>query len=231
MTGKCAAFATGSIAPFRLGARLPQVQHGRPTVRYAQISMQTGKKVKKVAPVVFAKDLKGNPVWRLRGARLEDVPIATGLIKTLPDNLVKSFVEDSQGCSLVVEGTVQGTHEGEGYLPRVFGIVLADITARVKDPKVGMTSGFVKDGELIVARVDSVMPDAASVQSQLILGAMKKMKAAECQTVTVMADKDNKSYIESLKEIGFKEASSDSDTSELVANLIALSPDPKRKIE
>lgn len=233
MTRKCAAFAAGSIAPFRLGARLPPLQHARPTVRHAQISMQAGKKVKgkKVAPVVFAKDMKGRPVWKLRSARVDDVPVATGLINTLPESLVQSFVEDSDGCSLVVEGTVQGTKEGEGYLSRVFGVALADISARVKDPSAGMQGGLVKSGELIAARVDKVMPDAETVTSQLILGAMKKLKMAECQTVTVMADKENKKYIETLKGIGFKEKSSDSDTSEMVANLIALNPDPKRKIE
>ncbi len=147
MNGKGLAFSGASaLAPFRLGARLPMSQPVRRPMQHARISMQTTKKAgkaKKVAPVVFATDMKGKPVWKLRGARPEDVAVATAMIGKLPESLVEAFIEDSEGCSMVCEGTVKGTKEG-GYVSRVFGVALVDIATRVKDTSEAFSSGFIR---------------------------------------------------------------------------------------
>ncbi len=82
-----------------------------------------------------------------------------------------------------------------------------------------------------MTKVDSVMPEADSVKQKLILGAMKKLKSIDCQTMSTIVGKDASAHIEELKSYGFKVKSTDDDTMELVANLAALNPDPQRKIE
>lgn len=232
MTPQLPAFAGSAFAPFALGGRLPATTP-RNVSRHARISMTDSKtKKKKVAPVMFATDIKGKPVWKLRSAVQEDVDALSTLIPILPTEIISTFVEDSEGGSLVCEGTIKGTKEGEGYKSRLFGIALVDVDNELLDSAKGAEGGFTEAAELITVKVHPDMPDTDVVKQQLTLGAMKKLKTKGISRMRVLARKDDDRYIKELKQLGFSGSKPVAhDNVMLSANLSMLSPDPQKKIE
>lgn len=232
MAKQSVAFAGSALAPLRAGARLPALD-GRRAPQRARVTMADGEgsKKKKVAPVVFATDIKGKPVWKLRSAAKEDTEAAASLVTRLPSEMVGRFVLDSAGNSLVCDGTIKGTKEGEGYKSRIFGVALVDLENEMRDASAGPDAGFVEAAELITVKVHSDMPDADMVKQQLTLGAMKKLKTKGVVRMRASVPRTDQAYIDELKSYGFSGGKTEEDNLILTANLGALNPDPQRKID
>lgn len=194
----------------------------------ASATKETGKKK---APVVFAKDIKGNFVWTLRSAKEEDVDDLARIFQQggfTPD-LIEDFITTS-GCSMVCEASIKGTKEGEGYLSKIMGGVLVDVQLMVKDPSVGFESGFIKKAELLCTAVDSVLPDPHDVRKKMILGALKKMKENGIIEVRVSVSNENDKGKEIFGECLFKQKGKEEDKIWMVCDLQVENPDPLKKV-
>lgn len=223
------AFAGCSIAPLRLkGGHGASVSERRAHVSSVTMDAASTKK-KKVAPVVFATDLKGKPVWKLRVATAEDLSPTSELFEILPEAMISRYLE---GGTVLCEGTIKGAKETEGYKQRIFGAALVSIGDRKKDPK-DSASAWVKYGEVIGVKVHEDMPGSDDVKQQLTLGALKNLKNKGVASVRYVVPEESASYISELREMGFSKAKGkqDSECVELVANLGTLNPSPNRKVE
>lgn len=180
----------------------------------------------------FAEDMKGKPVWKLRSATKDDLDTIVALAPHLPKECVEMFIEDCEGCSVVCEATVKGTKEGEGYLGRVLGAAVVDLSKELKNKNdEDFSGGYQTVAELMTVRVDKVMPDSEDVKQKLAMGCMKKSKARGCTEMRVVVNKDQKEQIDELIGYGFEQRSVSDINANLVANLLALSPDPQWKME
>jgi len=186
-------------------------------------------KKKKVAPVVFATDMKGKPIWKLRVATAEDLSPTSELFEILPKDMISSYLE---GGTVLCEGTIKGVKEGEGYKQRIFGAALVAIGDRKKDPK-DEESGWVQYGEMIGVNVHEDMPATDDVKTQLTLGAMKNLKNKGVASMRYMVPEEDSSYISQLSDLGFSKAKGkkEGECIQLVANLGAINPTPNRKVE
>lgn len=186
----------------------------------------TGKK-KKVAPLQFALDQKGRPVWSLRRAQAEDVPALIelgGEVARLGPAVLTSICED-HGC-LCCEASVKGTKAGSGYEGRILGGAVADVTMGVRDPKVGFESGLVKRAEILGVEVSALMEGRNDVKRTLTVGLMKSLKAAGVILVTKDAAEDE---VADFKDMGFKITQQGKRT-QMSAALATINPDPKKRI-
>jgi hypothetical protein len=247
-----AAFVQGVTLPLR--STISQQQHsvsnrghsvlGIAPIRAARLMMRANdSKARKLAPLVFATDSKGNPVWNLRSAVAEDAARICEL-SIEPSRLGPPVLEslfDGTNVSVVCEASVKGSKDGEGYSGLVLGAVAVDVTTCVRDPAVGFSSGLVKRAEILAAGVDHRMGEIEEVKQALLLGAMKKMKAAGVVQVRRAVAVDARNADEQIAmytRIGFAIAAENSSESRgsksshtvLIAALGQLNPDPRRKI-
>lgn len=185
-------------------------------------------KGKKRATPTFATDIKGNIVWNLRSATMEDVDQIYSLVEeVLSRDLVESFVSESP-CCVVCEASVKGTKQGEGYFPVVMGIALVDITLHVKDKENPLKSDLTKHGDLVTIAVDSEFPDTEAPK-KLLLGSLKKMK--DYGVIEVTHQNDNVKRVELVKQCLFKEhGTSEFDIPLFICNLAFENPDPMKKL-
>lgn len=226
MTGT-AAFVTGTCGSALRGVQVQRravSQRPSPTMRTTP-----GKSGKKVAPIVFATDIKGNFVWTLRTADVGDVSAISELTgPALPVAMLQSFVEDSP-CCMVCEASVKGTKEGEGYGGRVMGAAVVDVRSEVRDKSVGFSSGLVQKGEVVWIGVSDQLPEAG-VTKKLALGCLKKMKAngAVEAMATVPVDSPR---VDEYTGYGFREVERSGGRVKLTCNLVATDPDPQKKMQ
>ncbi len=192
--------------------------------------MQVVKK-KKTAPVVFATDMKGKPVWKMRSAKEEDLEATAPLfLESLPMEIIEEYIGKEYSQSLLCEGTVKGTKEGEGFKQRIFGAALVFKGERIRDYTDPECEDWDTFGELISVKVHDDMPDKEAVKKTLTLGAMKKLKTEGGTSMLMLVPPENQAYINELKEMGFEKGEKKDECIEMVANLSALNPDPQRKV-
>lgn len=201
--------------------------HAPPSARPAQrgvITMEEAtKKKKKATKLTFAVDIKGNFVWNLRSATVEDVSAISALIPQLPSSIVESLVEDSP-CCVVCEASVKGAKEGEGYSGRILGAALVDVSLYLKNESVTKTADFIT----VVA--DSVLPDVEAVKKKLVLGSLKKCKENSVAEVSSEVSADNVERVELLENCLFKIKTKDASGVRLSCRLAAENPDPQKKM-
>lgn len=232
------AFVAPTLATSFTGARTSNVTSRRPLrsasrpqrARVVCAAAAAEKGEKKKAPVVFAKDMKGNFVWTMRVAGNDDVSAVAALFgDNYPRSLVESFIQDSASCT-ICEASVKGTKEGEGYSNRVMGAALVDLETRVKNPEVGFESGFMQTAFVRGTFVDPQLPEPEDVKKKLLLGAMKKLKANNAFQIAVDVASSDKEVIELLKGCSFKAKGTGGSRVEMTCNLIAENPDPEKKM-
>ena len=222
------AFVGGVSTPFKIGGQLPKCERSSTNAR---VTMQVAKK-KKVAPVVFATDMKGKPVWKMRTAKEEDLESTAPLFTdSLPMELIEAYIGKENSQSLLCEGTIKGTKEGEGYKQRVFGAALVYKGLRIRDYTEKDSGDWVTYGELIGIRVHNDMPDKEAVKKTLTLGVMKKLKTDGADSFRVFVPEENDEYFKELKGMGFVKGRKSDDCIEMIANLATLNPEPLRKVE
>lgn len=189
------------------------------------VSMQEGKKSKekKKAPPTFAVDIKGNFVWTLRSASLDDTQDISRLIPKLPTSIIESLVGDS-ACCTVCEASVKGSKEGEGFRGKTMGCALVDVSIQLRGDAITRRADFIS------VEVDSNIPKQDDVRKKLVMGSLKKMKAAGVFEVTSEVAPENSERIDLLKSCLFTVTENDSSRVKLVCNLAAENPDPQKKM-
>lgn len=219
---------TTAAVPLSCRVATPGVRAG--TVRRASVRMETATKEKeggkkKKAPVVFSTDMKGKIVWTLRSATPTDSDAIFPLVEhVLPRDLVDDFLQTSDCCT-VCEATIKGTKEGEGFLPKIMGVVLADINSYPTNEE---GTEFSKHALLVTIQVDKEFPEE-DVAQKMLLGSLKKMK--EAKVANVSHSNDHQDRIDILTECLFKQDGKDDLGLPLfVCNLGFENPDPKKKM-
>jgi hypothetical protein len=200
-------------------------------------------KPRKVAPLVFASEASGAPVWALRTATAADAPViaALGIEPSRLGEAVLASLFDGQGGSVVCEASVKGTKEGQGFSGLLLGCAAVDVSSAVRDPAVGFSSGLVRRAEVLAVGVDDRMPSPDNVKRTMILGSMKKLKAAGVVQVRHAVSHDARNAdaeIAMYKELGFVVAAESSQEARgskakhtvLTAALGQLTPDPRKKV-
>lgn len=183
---------------------------------------------KKRAPPTFATDIKGNVVWTLRSATVDDAESVSNVLEhKLPNDLVESLLEDSD-CCIICETSVKGRKEGDGFSSVVMGAVLVDITIGVRDIEQGFEGGLVKSAHLVTLGINPDLPDESALQ-KMLLGSLKKMKSSG--VVKVTHSTDNTSRTELLQDSHFKSSGIDKlEIPSLTCDLIIENPDPMKKL-
>lgn len=179
---------------------------------------------KKKAPIVFSKDMKGNIVWTLRSATAEDTNAIFPLVeKVLTRDLVDNFVSTSP-CCVVCEASVKGTKEGEGFAPKIMGVVLVDVNNHFNDE----SNPNAKHGYLVTVFVDNDMPDE-DAPKKMVLGSLKKMK--DYGVVKVIHSNDHQDRIDLITQCLFKQNGKDEFGYPFFeCNLRVENPDPQKKL-
>lgn len=194
-------------------------------------SDKTKESGKKRAPIVFAKDLKGNFVWTLRGATADDVDAITALFKQIyTRELVATFVEYSVGCLTVCEASVKGTKEGEGYSGRVMGAVMLDVSTVLKNIDKGLEGGTKLTAELFATAVHPELPDRENIRTKLVLGSLKKLKQAGVVTASIDIAEKNEAAIEFFADCLFKRKGKEDGRVYMQCDLPRENPEPQKKV-
>lgn len=189
---------------------------------------QTKGKAKKKAPPVFSTDIKGNVVWTLRSASIDDIDAVYPLVEhLLPRDLVESMIGDSNCCT-ICESSIKGSKEGEGYRSVIMGVVLVDLNIGARDLAKGLEGGIVKYGELVTLVLDEDFPDKDALK-KMLLGSLKLMK--DDGVITVEHCNENPQRQELITNCLFKKAGMSSLAfPKFVCKLSAENPDPMKKI-
>lgn len=185
---------------------------------------------KKKAPIVFAKDLKGNFVWTLRAATADDVDAVNALLKDIyTRDLVATFIESSNSC-MVCEASIKGTKEGEGYKSRVMGVALLDVSTFLKDVEKGLEGGTKRTAEIFATAVHPEIPGKEDIRVKLVLGSLKRLKQEGVVLASVDIDEKNQKAIEFFAGCLFKQQGRENGRVFMECNLIEENPEPQKKI-
>lgn len=232
------AFVPPTALPNRLSAAVSKCTQSPSQVAFHPASsrsvttptmqQKTKESGKKRAAPTFATDIKGNIVWTLRSATVDNVDAVVELLdEKLPRDLVESMLEDSE-CCIVCETSVKGRKEGDGFSSVIMGVVLVDVAIGVRDAEKGFESGLVKHAHLITIAVSPDFPEEDGLK-KLLLACLKKMKASG--VVNVTHSTDNAKRTELLKECLFKSSGQDEfGTPSFTCDLVIENPDPMKKI-
>lgn len=195
---------------------------------------------KKKAPKAFALDGKGKPVWQLRVATPDDLDAILSLggdVGLHGHSIISNLLNNSDCACVVCEANVKGTKEGEGYHGEILGCALSNINLRVKDLQVGFDSGLIKIGEVLAVTVSDALPNADEIERTLMLAALQKMKSMNVVQVTQSTLASDEEEIKWFKSQGFtilqnvepETRGSKTQLTYLMAHLLAINPDPRKK--
>jgi len=169
--------------------------------------------------IKLATDIKGNPIWDLRVATGDDAAAIAKLTGGRYTSDVLAPLLSGKTCIVGESGN------------EIVTAALVTTYKGVKSKEKGLAGGLEDRAELLsVVQAEGLPAVAGTWRRQTALGALKTLKGSGFSDVISVIPADDKAGAEFLSDLGMQESAA-GDMNKFSAMLLAMNPDPQKRIK